>query len=358
MSRFFVGNFSFEQGGATNGTVPRQIVRFEAEIACLWMAMAVPGDVIFSEFSFDDKYWETLERLGIPRIATVKRSEVRSLAGAEIVPWGWTPGIRRLAQQSLLTSHSPDQETVWRVNSRKFQVELCSDLNLLLPGEHVIDSWASLESCLNTVGDESGWILKPNFGQAGRGHLRGQGKRLSQQQQSAIRNLLARQSLITFEPALTPILELGGQWEIPSTGTPELLGLSQLLTDSRGAYRGSGTKDVEIAPEARDTIVRAQLQAALRLQQAGYFGPAGIDAMIHRIGEQVAVRPIQDINARFTMGRIGLEWGLRMHASPLRRRDGFWLHAKVRPDSNAICLSPKVLGGEPVQHLTWWKPES
>jgi hypothetical protein len=135
------------------------------------------------------------------------------------------------------------------------------------------------------------------------------------------------------------------------------VGISQLLTDQHGGYRGSGTNDVEIDPAARETIRHKQRQAAERLQQAGYFGPAGIDAMIHRNGEQVAVRPIQDINARWTMGRMALQWGLRLNAIDHHRfRSGFWLHSRDCPDPDAILLSPDVLGGEPVRHLTWWKP--
>ena len=50
----------------------------------------------------------------------------------------------------------------------------------------------------------------------------------------------------------------------------------------------------------------AQL-VGMALQQEGYRGPAGIDAMIYRVGEKYKIRPIVEVNPRYTMGRIAAE---------------------------------------------------
>ena len=94
-----------------------------------------------------------------------------------------------------------------------------------------------------------------------------------------------------------------------------------------------------------------------RLQELGYFGPLGIDAAEHELlmGE-VMLRPLQDINARFTMGRLAL--GFR----PLLRANqtGVWQHLMAEDISTAdssqgrpvriIPTTPKIVGGQPTHH--------
>ena len=41
------------------------------------------------------------------------------------------------------------------------------------------------------------------------------------------------------------------------------------------------------------------------LQAVGYTGPAGIDAMIVQTSNGYKIRPIVEVNPRYTMGRIG-----------------------------------------------------
>jgi hypothetical protein len=83
------------------------------------------------------------------------------------------------------------------------------------------------------------------------------------------------------------------------------------LTDRLGTYRGSRFRG-ECCQLARSGEFTAVLdivtRAARRIQQLGYFGPLGIDAMRYRTAEgQMRWRPLQDINARHTMGRLALE---------------------------------------------------
>src|SRR5690606_28229995 len=102
-----------------------------------------------------------------------------------------------------------------------------------------------------------GWIIKPNHGQAGRGQLRG-GEELSPKDRATVARLLQQQGIVQIEPWLDRVVEVGCQWEIAPDGTVQLVGINQLLTDSRGAYRGSVVKSLEISEEARDNLERAQ----------------------------------------------------------------------------------------------------
>ena len=97
-------------------------------------------------------------------------------------------------------------------------------------------------------------------------------------------------------------------------------------------------------------------RVALELQKLGYFGPLGIDAMIYLAsGGRVCVRPLQDVNARWTMGRLAAEWD----REPNTGRFAFF---RLTSDSTALerqgpsCalpVSPTRLGEAPLHHRFW-----
>ncbi|MBI5760512.1 MAG: hypothetical protein HZA46_18510 [Planctomycetales bacterium] len=64
-------------------------------------------------------------------------------------------------------------------------------------------------------------------------------------------------------------------------------------------------------------------RVAREVQRRGYFGPLGIDAMLFRDDAgQTRLRPIQDVNARYTMGRLALGWRRFLKLNEF----GSWLH--------------------------------
>src|SRR5262249_53438740 len=82
-----------------------------------------------------------------------------------------------------------------------------------------------------------------------------------------------------------------------------------LLVDRSGVYRGSRLACPAGEVEPWEPAVTNALRVAHVLQEKGYFGPLGIDAMQYRDGSgQIRVRPLQDLNARHTMGRLALEF--------------------------------------------------
>jgi hypothetical protein len=135
---------------------------------------------------------------------------------------------------------------------------------------------------------------------------------------------------MVFEPWLEAVAEAGIQLEIPRHGEPVLLGVVPQIVDRQGVYRGSRFG----APEDRtgwEPAVAVANEVARRVQAEGYFGPLAIDAMLHRDGESLRVRPLQDLNARWSMGRLAL--GLSRFA--FQGHCAAWLHFSVRePLSN------------------------
>jgi hypothetical protein len=155
--------------------------------------------------------------------------------------------------------------------------------------------------------------------------------------------------------------EIGIQFDVPPSGAPRLLGIAPLVCDAAGQYRGSWFTDPP--GDAADFQRRWQYavemadQAARRVQAIGYFGPLGIDAMRYR-GPEGAVwfRPLQDINARWTMGRLSLGWRRWLQ----KDEHGFWWHgprAEAPAFPNAVLsldrmirTSPQQIEGTPVHH--------
>jgi hypothetical protein len=102
-------------------------------------------------------------------------------------------------------------------------------------------------------------------------------------------------------------------YEISPDGTVHFLGALQLLTDHLGRYRENiplahrSLPETDPASADWQTIQHWTDRAAAHLAQGGYFGPLGIDAMCYLQpghSSRVELRPLQDINARLTMGYL------------------------------------------------------
>ena len=158
---------------------------------------------------------------------------------------------------------------------------------------------------------------------------------------------LNRDGAVIFEPWLDRIAEASLQWDIPQRGEPIFIGVAPMIDppNSSGGYFGSRIDPFgrPLTPnpspqrgegrDERECLVNADAiwsdaidvtsRVAYEVQRRGYFGPLGIDAMLYRDDAgQTRLRPIQDVNARFTMGRLALGW--RRFLKP--NEFGSWLH--------------------------------
>jgi hypothetical protein len=153
-----------------------------------------------------------------------------------------------------------------------------------------------------------------------------------------------------LEPWVECVAEAGIQWTIPRKGAPVLEGVVPLLTAPSGQYRGSRFRSDGDVAGAWAEAVAAGRGVAIKLQEMGYFGPLGIDAARYRdAAGDVRLRPVQDVNARWTMGRLALGWQ-RLGVGQV------WRHGRAgdAPGNPAILkTSPLTVGGRPVQHVTW-----
>lgn len=378
MTRLFVGNFSFEQSLSGGDHLSRPVARLEAELAWIWLAVACEGDEILCPVELDEGDWGRFMEMGCPPIRALTLAQLSQSKAAQLVPWGWTPKVRAVAQSLRIPIQAPDQQVVRRVNARQFGFESSRQLDDLLPGEGLacnVEEAASLVSRICQFGQR--WIIKPNLGQAGRGQIRGEGP-LEDKNIATVQRMIARSGVVHVEPELNAVMEVGGQWEIPVAGEPRLVGLTRLHSRGNGSYAGTGF-DLSFLPEThKERLISLQSSAVAGLQREGYFGPVGIDAMVFQSQNEMRVRAIQDLNARWTMGRIAWEWNQRWQNEFSRSQSeresdgrgrsgdfdqirafthsGCWVTAESSPSAMAVRLSPVSMSDLPVLNQIWWEP--
>ena len=345
MPRIFIGTFDFENE-LTSGRreLSRDVKKLAADLVSAWVSIAGAEDVIWSPTGLPSFDFRDLRNLGceLPRFISHAADLPRGEQW-ELVPWGWTAELLEWGRLHGWTCPAPPIEVVQHVNSRIFRWQIEKELEIALPGSAVLQSVDELLAHVaRSVTDDGEWVLKANFGMAGRERILDRGSRLGEPALNWARKRLASSAGVVFEPWVKRISEAGLQWQVPPTGEPQLLGISPLLTDASGTYRGSRLACTDEERAAWQPAIEKTRQVADRVQQSGYWGPLGLDAMLYRAADgQIVCRPLQDLNARYTMGRLAL--GLKRFV-PEGFAQAAWLHdpqlvaAAVAANSAATVL--------------------
>jgi hypothetical protein len=360
MPRLFLDNFDFEYELA-GVTAPTTVRGLHPLLSWGWRAVAAPGDVVAAAApaGAPDPVPEVPDRAGgiaPARMTLAGWAEWRRSAGSaetwELVPWGWSrQAVQCAAHLGFRTPHPPI-DVVRQINHRAFRLELEQRLGTALPGTGIVDSMEDAAARARHAGGP--WVIKAGYGMSARERWRGRPGELPAQAGNWLRRVLRRDGLAVWEPWVERVAECSFQFDVSGRGPPEFLGQVPLLVDSRGAYAGSLILPVP-RPLGRewDDALEACRAAAAAVQELGYFGPLGIDAMCHRTPSgATAVRPLQDLNARWTFGRLALgwrrdsgsvAWGREALRSVLREEQAaYWLPALDRAALAWLPTSPWV----------------
>lgn len=380
MPRLFFGNFEFEhelsrESASAARPAPPALARAHrpavghagAELAWAWLAVAEADDFIMTPAEMNHDDFAALAEIGLPLPRFVHRlRQIVAARDVEFVPWGWSYSVATFARLHGWTCRNPPLDTVFRANSRAFRFELERQMRISLPGAALITSLADLENILNEqLAKPHGWLLKANFGMSGREALRGRGTNLDEKTRNWAQKRLERVGPIVFEPIVECVAEAGIQLDIPHSGPPEVVGVTPLLADRTGAYRGSRFGCPANELRVWRPAVKASLLAARALQRLGYYGPLGTDAMQYRdVDGQLRLRPLQDVNARYTMGRLALGFRRILPAGWC----GTWVHFSDRhmdrgelekwigglhvskSKARAVVASPRMIGSRRAEH--------
>ncbi|MBD3672616.1 MAG: hypothetical protein HUJ26_03725 [Planctomycetaceae bacterium] len=230
----------------------------------------------------------------------------------ELIPWGVAASLKRLAKSRDWGWNQPDPEKVKTWNDRLTSVEREPSS---LSGEaipHPIHSIDQLACLLRDRADGRRWVVKARFGMSGRERLVGEGTDLAATQLGWLKKRFAQQQTLIWEPWLDIVDEVGLQYDISKTGEVRFLAALPLLNAPTGEYMGSR---LSLSPEERSQwspAITLGESLAREAGETGYWGPFSIDAVRFRDRDDIHLRPVMEINARWTMGRLAYEWGTRL----------------------------------------------
>jgi hypothetical protein len=368
MQRVFLGNFDFENelslssaGAASTGQTAQS-----EDLCWAWLATAEAGDCVLASGKIDTAELAPLEKLGLPIPRFVDQAfAAESSRDFELVPWGWTGSAQALAAASRWRSVAPPLEAVRQANRRSFRFELECKWNIGLSEATLARSLAELTAAVANLADRPlGWLLKAEFGMAGREAIRGRGTALDDRSRNWAQKRLAEGGCIVIEPVADRIAEAGIQIEIPSQGDPSLVGITPLVVDHSGVYRGSRFGRLGNELDVWQPAAEIALRVSAVVRNLGYFGPLGIDCMQYRDESgEIRMRPLQDLNARFTMGRLAIGFqrilppgwcGSWIHFGArhlARRGPASWI-SEIASSHGAIAVpaSPREIGGREAMH--------
>jgi len=355
MNRFFFGNFDFEEQLHGDFQRPAKLERLILEMASCWLAIADAEDRIWCPGQLPVDFLDSLSRWNLPPSLFI--SEASQIPhGMEFVPWGWSPTAIEFGTRHGQAVNPPSLDIVRLANSREYSVSLEASLTDSPVFATLCRSVDDVLACIQSLSPKTKWVIKANWSHAGRERILGMGSRLTPSMTAWINQRLARDGVISWEKWLQREAEIGIQWHITPGQLPQLIAVTELHVDPRGQYAGTrGFDKTTPLPKWVRHAVEATRPAIDDLAQRGYFGPVGIDAMRYFSPETgtVNTRPLQDINARWTMGRLAADWFEKL-GSPATWCHGVGLSGGgEHAGSSKIPTSPDLIDGMPVSHPTW-----
>ena len=304
-----------------------------------------------------------------------------------LVPWLSTPEARRRAEESDLAYRAAEPLTAARLHDKGFAQRLARSrgalpgclvdcVDVLDPDEldEPVGAFRAIEDRLRqwpTWALQS-FVLKPRYGFNGRGRVGYDIDSLRQSGPAALGRIglrLAARGGAVLEPWLERRADFCAQWFIGERDDTRLLGsLEQVVSPAglchghRGCIDSRGRVSSGRPPD--EALRESSALAAEAAQQAGYWGPLGIDSFTFVDPQDHArehLRPMVEINARFSVGCValgvvrrafaahktllGLEPGIqRSFYLGLEAPPGGWSKARAVAGDDAMWLP---LGGEP-----------
>lgn len=167
-------------------------------------------------------------------------------------------------------------------------------------------------------------VAKEAIGLAGHNSVRLWEKELLDSQRAWLAHALRRGNSVVVEPWLHRKIDLSAQYEMTAHGL-KLRGFTGLITDHRGQFVANwaapnhrtkipavaarllrGPADVDLRVRRLFEAIRVRLES--RLAAEGFLGPIGIDALVYQADDGInRLKPVVEINPRYTMGRVTLE---------------------------------------------------
>lgn len=338
-SRLLVGNLDAEHRLA--GEEITRAARDTASALATLLRVFASGD--------QDRLWipEPVDPERVPELPGLPRPEL--ISGdwdhlepcAQVLAWAEVPGVAALRSTPLGPAETvpsplgdqplhellwrippPDPQVVKRVMHRGFHLRVARELGVALPGARVIRSIEELERHLAQGGaapsPSGGWVGKAPWSAAGRSRViepsaAGETSSLleavlSGSARRRAEKLLARHGELLFEPWMDRLADFGCTGVVTGEGAgmdAASVRCHRLEVDPEGRFQGIELDPTDAGRPGGRLLQETALQVAGALRDAGYRGPFGIDAYLHRDREgREELHPLSEINARLTFGHV------------------------------------------------------
>ena len=269
----------------------------------------------------------------------------KSIGNATVNPWGWDLAMRNYMKRvgvslSCLPSNAK-LNIIREVSNRAWASE-----HLLAPLRG-IDRTVGLSERLTDVDSVERFlnlhhriVLKAPWSSSGRGiryvaDSEQDGLQanygLTLQLKGWVNNVIQRQGAVMAEPYYNKVLDFGMEFTSDGNGRVSYEGLSIFHTVN-GAYTGNIIDDeahksawlCRYIPQSLLVKVRGRVESLLSEKLNGvYAGPFGIDMMVVRVGNSLALHPCVELNLRMTMGFVALLLNRLHHIEQQTMRIGY-----------------------------------
>lgn len=267
-------------------------------------------------------------------------------------PWAWGPDSQELFEPLFASLSGEDRvadqcfnEAIAQLYSKAWSAEFLSKILASLRGAG--DSWLcsdhevgvavdTLQGALEAIATirtrgHHKVVVKESLGLAGRNAIRLWEPELLGVHQRWMARALEHGRRLVIEPWLEREMDFSAQLEMTLRGL-RLCGYTRLFNDRKGQFQANcaGPDRDRRIPAPVTALFRKPADVALRLhrfyskvfalletelQRVGYLGPVGIDAFVYRDAQgEARLKPVVEINPRYTMGRLTLE--LMRRAAP------------------------------------------
>lgn len=284
------------------------------------------GAEVFPNIAAEEGDWRALAALGAVRsVAELFESlladapALDGLPGAgQLAAWLNTHEAGAAARARGLALYGADPDAVAAVHDKAFSCRAAREQGLepallegvveILEPAELADARVALERIDAVL---ARWpavlrehaVLKPRLGTSGRGRVR-----VPVREPARLEALAARGGAL-LEPWLEREVDLSVQMLVAADGSAHVLASPELVVTRSGSYRGHRGRlsaDGQVTSGTpHDAAMRAAAACVARAAAArGFHGPCAIDGFAFRApgGEGVQLRPVVELNARFTTG--------------------------------------------------------
>ncbi len=309
----------YEVRGATPAGL---LSAFEADLAVLPAVLAGRDDQVLVPRVPGVEWQKRMLEAGfsLPAFVTEPDGPVRRHR-----PWGWSRRAGAILGVVPPAGHVERLSRAWWCDRE-------------IPGLDPLDRPSvvrSADEAAEAVASRPAWVIKALYSAGGRDRIRGEGP-LGPGHRKWVDRFVAAQGAVVVERWVDGVLDLSILAE-----DGRRLGITRFSVVG-GAWAGhlTGRWTTGLPASIRRFLQEARVAQALDAAAAAVDpgGAYGVDALIYRQEGELRLRPVVEVNARLTFGRIALALGARQHP----RATG-WLAVVPRAEVERASLPPLVV---------------